>query len=129
MTDPSGTINLNHSIPTQNMKLRTVRVEMKTNAHAVANPIINIDLSSLFGPSQINNSSSNNSYLPVFNQSMDPTYVAFISQYDADLSIGLQKNVPESFRYAIYATDGLLITSAELTSIDLIFEYNKGGIV
>lgn len=129
MTAPSGTINLNHSIPSQNMVLKSVRLQFVDLASETANPVLYVDLSSLFGPSQINNSSSNNSYLPVFTNSSDPTMTTFTTLYSPDMTIGLQKIVPESFVYGIYKSSGVLVTSGELTSLDLVFQYNKGGIV
>jgi len=126
LTGNGGTINLNHAIPAQPLTLQYVRVEMDTAANAASNPIISIDLASVFGPSQINNSNQTNSRLPVFTTSDGTT--SPINQYTPNLEIGLQQDVVRSFEYDIYGTNGDLITASQLVRVDLIFGYGFGTI-
>jgi hypothetical protein len=122
LTEGEGVINLNHVIPIQTLILKTVRVEMTGDQEAVNDPVLTIELSSVFGPSQINNSNTQSSRLPVFNGEVA------VNQYQTDWAIGLQKDMQRSFEYKVYGTDGNLMDDLIFVSIDLVFNYGFGEI-
>ena len=119
----SGIITLNHIIPAQPLTLVDVRIQMLNTAAITANPVVTVDLASVFGPSQINNSNQTNSRLPLFN---GDGAVSLVNHYQPNFTLGLQQDVVRSFEYAIYGTDGDLITASDLIRIDLIFNYGLG---
>jgi len=124
LNDTQGTIKLNHSIPRQDLVLKDVRVEMASTLDSENNPVLYVSFSdAIFGPSQINNTDTGSSYLPVFNNR------GLVNHYQPTIEIGTQITVKEAFRYTIYTLAGAVLDSADFESIDLIFNYKKGGIV
>lgn len=116
----NGTITLSHPIPSQIINLTQVRVEMSGQN---LQPVLYVNLSPIFGSSQINNSVERHSYLPVLLDNGPITVT------NPNFDIQTQTIINERFQYEIYDITGDLVNPGQFVSMDLVFNYGLGGIV
>ena len=121
MDNVSGVVTLHNSVPVQDIRLKEVRIEFDSDLDASNVPIIGVHFPWL-SHNQINDSRVATS-LPI--SVVGSGYVF----YQTDLCFTVSKIIPEVFEYkpsSTFATGAELTASNNLTSVLLVFEYEKG---
>ena len=120
MDNVSGVVTLHNSVPAQDVRLKEVRIEFDSDVDAANVPIIGVHFPWL-SHNQINDSRVATS-IPI--SVVGSGYVL----YQTDLCFTVSRIIPEVFEYKLFnfATGAELTTGNNLTSVLLIFEYEKG---
>lgn len=116
---PTGSVEMNTSVPIQNLRLVQYRVKFSADADAQAIDVLGINLP-FQGYHDVNNTTANNSAIPLL---IGNTALTLQS---VDMDMGVHKEVPRKFNYEILnnVTNSRIATTDNIERIDLIFQYD-----